>query len=45
MFRNVKELIEITKEKQISISEVMIAQEMEVTEKQKKRFFSRWITI
>lgn len=41
MFRNVKELIEITKEKQISISEVMIAQEMEVTEKTKEEIFQQ----
>lgn len=41
MFRNVKELIEITKEKQISISDVMIAQEMEVTEKTKEEIFQQ----
>lgn len=38
MFRNVKELIEITKEKQILISDVMIAQEMEVTENKRGHF-------
>ncbi len=41
MFRNVKELIEITKEKQILISDVMIAQEMEVTEKTKEDIFQQ----
>ncbi|MCI4137250.1 L-serine ammonia-lyase, iron-sulfur-dependent, subunit alpha [Bacillus vallismortis] len=41
MFRNVKELLEITKEKQLSISDVMIAQEMEVTEKTKEEIFQQ----
>ena len=41
MFRNVKELIEITKEKQILISDVMIAQEMEVTDKTKEDIFQQ----
>ena len=39
MFRNVKELIEITQEKQIPISEVMITQEMEVTQKTREEIF------
>ncbi len=45
MFRNVKELIEITQEKQIPISEVMITQEMEVTQKHGKKSFKEWSAI
>ncbi|WP_258729196.1 L-serine ammonia-lyase, iron-sulfur-dependent, subunit alpha [Bacillus atrophaeus] len=41
MFRNVKELIAITKKKQIPISEVMIAQEMEVSEKTRAEIFEQ----
>ncbi|WP_216828027.1 L-serine ammonia-lyase, iron-sulfur-dependent, subunit alpha [Alkalihalobacterium elongatum] len=40
MFRNVAELIELADSKQIPISEVMIQQEMEVTEKSREMVFS-----
>ncbi len=37
LFRNVKELIELTESQHISISEVMIRQEMKVTEKSREK--------
>ncbi|WP_209122425.1 L-serine ammonia-lyase, iron-sulfur-dependent, subunit alpha [Alkalihalobacillus sp. BA299] len=40
MFRNVAELIELAESKQIPISEVMIEQEMEVTEKSREMVYS-----
>ncbi|MCT2538007.1 L-serine ammonia-lyase, iron-sulfur-dependent, subunit alpha [Aquibacillus koreensis] len=41
MFRNVAELLEITKEEKLSISEVMIRQEMEVHDKSREEIVDR----
>ncbi|BBP89266.1 hypothetical protein BsIDN1_28840 [Bacillus safensis] len=39
MFKNVKELVQLTEERNTSISEIMIVQEMEVTGKSREEFF------
>lgn len=41
MFRNVKELIQLTKEKNVSISEIMIAQEIEVSGRTREEIFEQ----
>ncbi|MED4551014.1 L-serine ammonia-lyase, iron-sulfur-dependent, subunit alpha, partial [Bacillus licheniformis] len=41
MFRNVKELIQLTKEKNVSISEIMITQEIEVTGRTREDIFKQ----
>lgn len=41
MFKNVKELVQLTEERNTSISEIMITQEMEVTGKSREDIFSQ----
>ncbi|CAM5291362.1 serine dehydratase [Bacillus safensis FO-36b] [Bacillus safensis subsp. safensis] len=41
MFKNVKELVQLTEERNTSISEIMIVQEMEVTGKSREEIFSQ----